>query len=54
MKQVDALKSKNVCNKTDELKQIEGIFPKKAEWTDYWKTKKIMQLQSNIKFDNLE
>ena len=29
-KQVDALKSLNLSNKTDELKQIEGIFPKKT------------------------
>ena len=28
-KQVDALKSLIVSNKTDELKLIEGIFPKK-------------------------
>ena len=28
-KQVDALKSLNLSNKTDELKQIEAIFPKK-------------------------
>ena len=28
-KQVDALKSLNLSSKTDELKQIEGIFPKK-------------------------
>ena len=28
-KQVDALKFLNLSNKTDELKQIEGIFPKK-------------------------
>ena len=29
-KQVDALKSSNLSNKTDELKQIEVIFPKKS------------------------
>ena len=27
-KQADALKSLNLSNKTDELKWIEGIFPK--------------------------
>lgn len=28
-KKVDVLKFQNISNKTDELKQIKGIFPKK-------------------------
>ena len=53
-KQVDALKSLNLSSKTDELKQIEGIFPKNlfndliiSKFTD------IIQLQG-IKSNKLD
>ena len=40
-KQVDALKSLKRPNKTDKLRQIDNIFPKKpVEQLDYWRTKR--------------
>ena len=53
-KEVDALKSLNVSNKIDELKQIQGIFPKNLlnDLTTY-KLKEIIQLQNIIKSNNL-
>ena len=35
-KQVDAIKSLYLFNKTHELKETEGIFQKSVEWLDYW------------------
>ena len=54
-KHVDALKSLKICNKTDELKQIDVIFPNN-QLNDLIinKLKEIMQLQNNIKLDDLE
>ena len=50
-----ALKSLNLPNKIDELKQIESVFPKN-QVTDLIidKLKEIVQLQNNIKLDDLE
>ena len=48
-KQVDPLKSLNLSNKIDELKQIESIFPQN-QMNDLIldKLKEIKQLQDNI------
>ena len=54
-KQVETLKYLKLFNKTDELKQIENIFPQKQLTglvTD--KLKKIRKLQNKIKLDDLE
>ena len=49
-KHVYALKSLNLSNKTDELKQIKGIFPKNLfnDLTTY-KSQEIIRLQDVIK-----
>ena len=54
-KQVDASKSINLSYKIDELKQVESVFPKN-HLSDLLidKLKKIIQLQNNIKLDDLE
>ena len=53
-KQVDALKSMDLCNKKDELKQIEVIFPQNL-MNDLicFKLKEILKLQDIIKKDDL-
>ena len=53
-KQVYALKSLNLSNKTDELKQIKGIFPKNLlnDLTTY-KSQEIIRLQDVIKSNEL-
>ena len=54
MKVVDVLKSLNLFNKIDELKQIESIFPNNQQNNLIIdKLKEIMQSQ-NIKLDDLE
>ena len=53
-KKVGAIKSLDVFNKKDELKQIDGIFPKNLMndlICDKWK--EIVDLQDIIKTDNL-
>ena len=52
--QVDALKSPDLCNKKDELKQIEGIFSQNL-MNDLicFKLKEIVKLQDIIKKDDL-
>ena len=54
-KQVDTLKSLNLLNKTNELKQIENIFSKnQMDDLIIDKLKKIVQSQNNIKLGDLE
>ena len=54
-KQVDILKSLNLSNITDEIKQIEIIFPQN-QINDLIcnKLKEIKQLEDNSNLDNLE
>ena len=54
-KQVDPLKSLNLSNKIDELKQIESIFPQN-QMNDLIldKLKEIKQLQDNIELNELD
>ena len=54
-KQVRALKSLSLSNKINELKKIEGVFPK-YQLNDLIidKLKEIIQLQNNILLDDLE
>ena len=49
------MKSLNLSNKIEEFKQTESIFPRN-QLSDLIidKLREIMQLQSNIKLDNLE
>ena len=53
-KQVSALKSLNTCNKRDDLKQIEGIFPQNL-MNDLIrdKLKEVINLQDIIKTNEL-
>ena len=55
-KQVDALKSLKRPNKTDKLRQIDSIFPKKKQLNHLIidGPKEIIQLQNNVKLDDLE
>ena len=48
-KQVGALKSLDLSNKYNELKQIEGIFPTSLNDLIWVKLKKIVYLQEIIK-----
>ena len=52
-KQVGALKSLDLSNKDNELKQIEGIFPTNLNDLIWVKLKKIIYLQEIIKKDDL-
>ena len=52
-KQVGALKSLDLSNKDNELKQIQGIFPTNLNDLIWVKLKKIVYLQEIIKKDDL-
>ena len=52
-KQVGALKSLDLSNKDNELKQIEGIFPTSLNDLIWVKLKKMVYLQEIIKKDDL-
>ena len=52
--EVKTIKDLNISDKTNELKQIEGLFPQNV-LNDLIsnKLKKIIELQNSIKLDNL-
>ena len=52
-KKVGALKSLDLSNKDNELKQIEGIFPTSLNDLIWVKLKKMVYLQEIIKKDDL-
>ena len=54
-KQADALKALNLFNKTNELKQIEVIFPKNLlNYLIFYKLREIVQLQDIIKSNDMD
>ena len=54
-KQVNALKSVNLSNKTDELKQIQGIFQKKLlNDLIIYKLQDIIKLQNITELNELD
>ena len=54
-KQFDALNSLNLSNKTDELKQVEGIFPKNLlNDLNIYKSRDVIKLKNIIKLIELD